>query len=116
MSSIPEGYWESLGEQGVFLRALLATQAQQLQHLQNQNQHLQNQLGNVESSLANAASAAAVAAAVRSTISSIIPQTLYTVAPIITHLRFTSEAYPRPNQTSKVSTHEHVTPKPSCDI
>ena len=60
---LPEGYWESLGKQGVFLRALLATQAQQLQYLQIQNKHLQNQFGNVQNSLANAASAAAVAGA-----------------------------------------------------
>src|SRR3979490_497800 len=60
---LPEGYWESLGEQGVFLRALLATQAQQLQHLQIQNQHLQNQFENAQSNLANAASAATLAAA-----------------------------------------------------
>src|SRR3979490_3087843 len=61
-SQLSEEYWESLGENGVFLRTLLANQAGQLEHLQNQNQLLQSQLGSIQSNLANAASAAAIAA------------------------------------------------------
>lgn len=59
----PDGYWESLGPNGVVLRAFLATQSQQLQQLQLQNQLLQGQFSNIQNDLANAASAAAVAVA-----------------------------------------------------
>ena len=62
-SQLPEAYWNSLGEHGTFLRALLDNQSQQLQHLQLQNQSLQEHLMNSQSNLANAASAAAIAAA-----------------------------------------------------
>src|SRR3979490_2695865 len=60
-SQLSEEYWDSLGENGVFLRTLLANQAGQLEHLQHQNQLLQSQLGSIQSNLANAASAAAIA-------------------------------------------------------
>jgi hypothetical protein len=59
---LPESYWESLGENGGILRAILAGQAQQLQQLQMQNQELHNHLLNTQNHLANTASAAAVAA------------------------------------------------------
>ena len=59
---LPEAYWDSLGENGTFLRTLLATQADYLQYLQHQNQLLQSQLGNIQNNLANATSAAAIAA------------------------------------------------------
>src|SRR3979490_387538 len=61
-SQLSEEYWESLGENGVFLRTMLANQAGQLEHLQHQNQLLQSQLGSIQSNLANATSAAAIAA------------------------------------------------------
>src|SRR3979490_1618291 len=60
-SQLSEEYCESLGENGVFLRTLLANQAGQLEHLQHQNLLLQSQLGSIQSNLANAASAAAIA-------------------------------------------------------
>ena len=61
-NQLPEEYWDSLGDNGVFLRTLLANQAGQLKYLQHQNQLLQNQLGSIQSNLANATSAAAIAA------------------------------------------------------
>ena len=60
---LPDAYWESLGNHGVFLKALLTNQAQQLQQLQIQNQELHNHLINSENNLVHAASNAAVAAA-----------------------------------------------------
>lgn len=59
---LPEAYWDSLGENGAFLRTLLDSQSQHLQELQLQNQHLQNQFENIQNNLVNAASAAAIAA------------------------------------------------------
>src|SRR3979490_3171779 len=61
-SQLSEEYCESLGNNGVFLRTLLANQAGQLEHLQHQNQLLQRKLGSIQSNLANAASATAIAA------------------------------------------------------
>src|SRR3979490_101385 len=61
-SQLSEEYWDSLDENGVFLRTLLATQVGQLEHLQHKNQLLQSPLGSIQSNLANAASAAAIAA------------------------------------------------------
>src|SRR3979490_1712094 len=60
-NQLPEEYWDSLGDNGVFLRTLLSNQAGQLEYLQHQNQLLQSQLGSIQSNLANAASAAAIA-------------------------------------------------------
>ena len=60
---LPDAYWDSLGENAAFLRAFLANQSQQLQHIQLHNQELQNHLINTQNNLANAASVAAVAAA-----------------------------------------------------
>src|SRR3979490_1074394 len=61
-SQLSEEYWESLGENGVFLRTLLANQAGQLEHLQHTNLFLQSQWGIIQSTLANAVSAAGIAA------------------------------------------------------
>ena len=60
---LPDAYWDSLGENAAFLRAFLANQSQQLQHIQLHNQELQNHLINTQNNLPNAASVAAVAAA-----------------------------------------------------
>src|SRR3979490_915578 len=60
-NQLPEEYWDSLGDNGVFLRTLLSNQAGQLEYLQHQNQLLQSQLGSIQSNLANAASAATIA-------------------------------------------------------
>ena len=62
---LPDEYWDSLGDHGVFLKVLLANQAQQLQI---QNQELQNHLINSQNNLVHAASNAAVAAAEQMTI------------------------------------------------
>jgi hypothetical protein len=59
---LPESYWEALGENGAFLKVLLA-EVQQLQQLQMPNQELQNHLLHNQNHLVNAASAAAVTAA-----------------------------------------------------
>ena len=60
---LPDEYWDSLGDHSVFLKALLNSQAQQLQQLQIQNQELQNHFVNSQNNLVQAASNAAVAAA-----------------------------------------------------
>ena len=60
---LPDEYWDSLGDHGIFLKALLNSQAQQLQQLQIQNQELQNHFVNSQNNLVQAASNAAVAAA-----------------------------------------------------
>ena len=57
---LPDEYWASLGDHGIFLKALLNSQAQQLQI---QNQELQNHFVNSQNNLMQAASNAAVAAA-----------------------------------------------------
>jgi hypothetical protein len=59
---LPDAYWDSLGENSAFLRAILSGQAQQLEHLRLQNQELHNHFINTQNNLAHAASAAAVAA------------------------------------------------------
>ena len=60
---LTDAYWDSLGKNGAFLKALLTSQSQQLQHIQLQNQELQNHLINTQNNLANATSIAAIAAA-----------------------------------------------------
>jgi hypothetical protein len=60
---LPDAYWDSLGDHGPFLRALLSDQAQQLEQLRLQNQELQGHFINTQNNLANVASTAAVAAA-----------------------------------------------------
>ena len=57
---LPDESWDSLGDHGVFLKALSNSQAQQLQI---QNQELQNHFVNSQNNLVQAASNAAVAAA-----------------------------------------------------
>ena len=59
---LPDEYWDSLGDHGI-LRALLNSQAQQLQQLQIQNKELQNHPVSSQNNLVHAASNAAVAAA-----------------------------------------------------
>ena len=54
---LPDTYWNSLGENGAFLRALLDGQAQQLQQLQLHNQELQTHLLNTQNHFTNALSA-----------------------------------------------------------
>jgi len=62
-NQLPDHYWTSLGEGGVFLRTLLNTQTELVNQLQLQNQHYQNQLANLPNNLAEVATAAAAAAA-----------------------------------------------------
>jgi len=60
---LPDVYWESLAENGIFLCAILANQEQQLQQFQQQNQYLQTQLTATQNGIVNAASMAAIAMA-----------------------------------------------------
>ena len=61
--SLPDAYWESLGENGVFIRVILANQEERLQQLQQQNQYLQTQLVTTQNNVVTTASAAAAATA-----------------------------------------------------
>ena len=56
--SLLDAYWESLGENGVFLCGILANQEEQLQQLQQQNQYLKSQLVTTQNNVVSAASAA----------------------------------------------------------
>ena len=80
-NQLPEACWDSLGENGAFLRAILAGQTQQLQQLQLQNQELQNHFINTQSNLVNATSAAAVQAA-QQIITLALPTTSSSICPI----------------------------------
>ena len=53
-------YWESLGENSVFLCMILVNQEKCLQQLQQQNQYLQTQLMTTQNGVINTASATAV--------------------------------------------------------
>ena len=55
---LPDTYWNPLGKNGAFMRALLDSQVQQLQQLQLHNQELQNHILNTQNNLTNAISAA----------------------------------------------------------
>ena len=75
---LTEAYWDSLGENSVSLRAILASQAQQLQF---KNQELQNHFIDTKNNLVNAASATAVQAA-QQIITPAPPTTSSSICPI----------------------------------
>jgi hypothetical protein len=62
---LPDEYWDSLGENGPFLKGLFENQRIQLQHSEVQNQNLHTHLMNTQNHIVNTTSEAAVAAAQR---------------------------------------------------
>ena len=60
---LPNEYWESLGQNGPFLRSLFMGQHEQLQQLRESNAFLQNQVTDTRDDITNVASATASAVA-----------------------------------------------------
>jgi hypothetical protein len=98
-NQLPAAYWDSLGENGPFLKELLSNQSQQIQQLHLQNQELQNHLVGIQGNLVNAASTAAVAAAQHIGLSSI---------PNISSARSVKAADPKKFNGDRAETEEFV--------
>ena len=60
---LPNKYWESLGQNGLFLRSLFKGQHEQLQQLKESNAFLQTQVADTRDDITNVASATASAVA-----------------------------------------------------
>ena len=60
---LPNEYWESLGQNGPFLRSLFMGQHEQLQQLRESNAFLQNRVTDTRDDITNVASATASAVA-----------------------------------------------------
>ena len=60
---LPNEYWESLGQNGPFLRSLFEGQHEQLQQLKESNAFLQTQVADTCDNITNVASATASAVA-----------------------------------------------------
>ena len=89
-NSLLDAYWESLGESGIFLHAILVNQEERLQQLQQQNQYLQTQLVTTQNNVISATSVAAAAMA-QNLVIPLAPATVMMSATTLLELQWSKE-------------------------